>query len=47
MIPILDSAFLVPLTATGLAGAGVEHVVFDSQARTRERFSTECVSKVP
>ena len=42
-IPILISAFLVLLAATGLAGDGVQHVVFDSDARTHEKFPTEYV----
>ena len=37
------SAFLVFLTATGMAGADIKHVVFDSQAKTREKFATEYV----
>jgi hypothetical protein len=43
MTPIPCSAFLVFLAATGLAGAGIQHVVFDSHARTREKFATEYV----
>ena len=42
-IPILISAFLVLLAATGLAGADMKRVVFDSDARTREKFPTEYV----
>src|ERR1035438_4856916 len=43
MTLILYSAFLLLLTATGLPGADIQHVVFDSHARTREKFSTEYV----
>jgi len=43
MTPFRCSAFLVLLAATGLAGAGVKHVVFDSHAKTREKFATEYV----
>jgi len=43
MTPIRCSAFLVLLTAAGLAGADVKHVVFDSHAKTREKFATEYV----
>jgi hypothetical protein len=43
MTPIPFSAFLLLLTATGLAGADIKHVVFDSHARTREKFPTEYV----
>jgi hypothetical protein len=43
MTPFRCSAFLVLLTAAGLAGADVKHVVFDSHAKTREKFATEYV----
>ena len=43
MTPIPFSALLLLLTATGLAGADIKHVVFDSHARTREKFPTEYV----
>jgi hypothetical protein len=43
MTPFRCSAFLVFFTATGLAGADIKHVVFDSHARTREKFATEYV----
>jgi hypothetical protein len=43
MTPIPCSAFLVFLTAAGLAGADVKHVVFDSHAKTHEKFATEYV----
>jgi hypothetical protein len=43
MNPFRCSAFLVLLTAAGLAGADVKHVVFDSHAKTREKFATEYV----
>jgi hypothetical protein len=43
MTLIPSSAFLVFLTATGLPGADIKHVVFDSQAKTREKFATEYV----
>jgi hypothetical protein len=43
MTPFRCSAFLVFLTAAGLAGADVKHVVFDSHAKTREKFATEYV----
>ncbi|MGA9623825.1 MAG: hypothetical protein WBQ65_05105 [Bryobacteraceae bacterium] len=43
MTPSRCSAFLVLLTAAGLAGADVKHVVFDSHAKTREKFATEYV----
>src|SRR5271157_6419250 len=43
MTPIRCSAFLVILTAIGLAGADVKRVVFDSHAKTREKFATEYV----
>ena len=43
MTLIRFSAFLVFLTATGLAAADTKHVVFDSHARTREKFATEYV----
>ena len=38
MIPIPFSALLLLLTATGLAGADIKHIVFDSHARSRENF---------
>ena len=43
MTPFRCSAFLVFLTAAGLYGADVKHVVFDSHAKTREKFATEYV----
>ena len=43
MTPMRFSALLLLLTATGLAGADIKHVVFDSHARTREKFPTEYV----
>jgi len=43
MTPIPISAFLVLVTATGLAGAGAQRVVFDSHATSREKFATEYV----
>jgi hypothetical protein len=44
MTPIPTSAILILITAAGPAGAGTKRVVFDSHARTREKFSTEYVS---
>src|ERR1035438_7277043 len=44
MTPIPFSAFLLLLTAAGLAGADIKHVVFDSHARTREKSPTEYVT---
>jgi hypothetical protein len=43
MFHTLISALLILLTATGLAGAGIQRVVFDSHARTREKFPSEYV----
>ena len=43
MTLILYAAFLLLLSPTGLAGADIQHVVFDSHTRTREKFSTEYV----
>jgi len=43
MTPIPISAFLIPIAVSGLAAADTKRVVFDSHARTREKFSTEYV----
>jgi hypothetical protein len=43
MTPLPTSAFLIFLAATALPGADIKHVVFDSHAKTRERFATEYV----
>jgi len=43
MTPLPISAFLIFLTATALPGADIKHVVFDSHAKTREKFATEYV----
>ena len=43
MTPIRISAFLILVTAAGLAGADTKRVVFDSHARSREKFPTEYV----
>ena len=42
-IPSLILALPLLLAPTGVAAGGVQHVVFDSHARTREKFPTEYV----